>query len=97
MTVPVQYGARSTRGFFDRSSDLSTVGLGHQDTQVLVAATVLHIQTGSLGDLAQDTAIEIGAVGAADLSGGSEAFNIQDTQLEDDGLITAVIVAGGNP
>ncbi|MDB4906367.1 MAG: hypothetical protein JWO05_1151 [Gemmatimonadetes bacterium] len=90
LTHPVQYGAESTRGFLNRSGEARHV-LG---VDVEVAADVLFLRTDALPDLAEETPITVGALGAASAVGGT-VWLVQQLFPVDDGTIVAAALAGG--
>lgn len=74
MSVAVVYGAQTTRGLLDRPGQIVSTSEG----DVIASATSLTIQTGSLANIALDTAITV--------DGGS--FKVRDVVKIDDGSLT---------
>lgn len=91
VTCPVLYAGQGTRGFLDRGQQTVTRGT----TEYLIDGTVLRIATGALTEVVTDAPIVVGALGAANADGG-ESFTIVETLREDDGLTTAIVLAGGD-
>lgn len=89
LTVPVQAGALSTRGFLDRSAALEA-GDG---TRYQRAVDVLHVQHGALAGLAVDATLVVGQVGAATTVADDPTFVVQAIEPTGDGLEDLVVLA----
>lgn len=90
LTVPVQLGTGTTRGFLDSGGTF--VPLAGTDLQRM--GTVLYLQKDSLPGLAEGVSLTVGALGAATVAGG-RPYRAGPVEPIDDGLIVACPLGSG--
>lgn len=91
LTVPVRFGALDVRGFLDEAGQLVPLA----GTELQRIGTVLYLVKADVPGLAVGAVLTVGALGAADATGGKVYRLSQPPEPIDDGLILACQLGGG--
>lgn len=90
LTVPVQLGGASTRGFLDSAGGMIPLS----GTEIQRIGTVLFLRKDSLLGLTENVTVAVGALGAASAVGGKN-YRVGTIDPVDDGLIVACPLSAG--
>ena len=91
LTVPVRFGSLDVRGFLDEAGQVVPLA----GTELQRIGTVLYLVKADVPGLAVGHTLLVGALGAADATGGKQYRLSQPPEPIDDGLMLAVTLGGG--